>query len=264
MPSTGATAADPGQEPRVVLFGQDGLVADVIVAVLQHEGWAHVWARSWGELVDAVRRAPVWAVLFVCPAPCPASFLHCSTLCREQGCRFVVLTADGDAAAHALAAQRGAVVLPLPFYPHVLRELLRHLSERPAGAAGDARPAGVVRVSRDAVVDFDARQVVFRGIRIPLTPVEFQLLALLARQPGEVCALEDLLAGIGGERAPEGRGRLYALVRALRDKLGDREGRVLRNVHGRGYVLSLPAATGLEVPPAALVCGRPAAEVAGR
>ncbi len=252
------------EEAILLLFTRDTLAAGVITAVLRHDGWPFRWVRAWDELVAAVDALPVRALLFACPAACPAAYAHCSALCRSRGLPFAVATGDRDPAARALAALRGAVVIPEPVSPYALREKVRELLRAPAGRSDPDRPVGLLRVSRDAVVDFDRREVHYRGLRLPLSAGEYRLLSLLAGQPGRLFSVDELVCALPGE---PGRGdgaaarhRLYVWVRGLRDKLGDRERRILRNVHGQGYRLEVPTGLAPDLPPPARACGRPVDE----
>ena len=71
----------------------------------------------------------------------------------------------------------------------------------------------------DLTVDFD-RRCVFRGDEeIRLTPKEFELLALLARNPGRVLTHHTILKAIWGPHAVDQPEHLWVLMRQLRRKI---------------------------------------------
>jgi two-component system KDP operon response regulator KdpE len=68
-------------------------------------------------------------------------------------------------------------------------------------------------------VDFSACEVRVSGRRVLLTPTEFQLLALLVRNPGQLLSHSMLLSRVWGPDCSEDRDYLKAYVKRLRQKL---------------------------------------------
>jgi DNA-binding response OmpR family regulator len=85
----------------------------------------------------------------------------------------------------------------------------------------------------DAVrVDFEQRLVHVRGDEIALTPLEYRMLAVFVRHPGQVLSHEQLLElAWGSDDASRDQVKLY--VGYLRRKLGLRE--AIESVRGFGY-----------------------------
>jgi DNA-binding SARP family transcriptional activator len=74
-------------------------------------------------------------------------------------------------------------------------------------------------------------------VRVPLAPLERDLLALLALQPGSVASTDRIIDGLWGERPPAApRSRVQGLVSGLRRKVG--AALVTRQP---GYLLDIPA-----------------------
>jgi two-component system KDP operon response regulator KdpE len=86
-------------------------------------------------------------------------------------------------------------------------------------------------------IDFAAHEARLRGERVELTPTEFRLLAVLARNAGWVVPHERLLAQVWGREYADEGDYLRAYVRRLRAKLGDdaRHPRFIRTERGLGY-----------------------------
>ncbi|HEX2923250.1 MAG TPA: response regulator transcription factor [Chloroflexota bacterium] len=68
-------------------------------------------------------------------------------------------------------------------------------------------------------VDFSSCEVRVSGRRVLLTPTEFQLLALLVRNPGQLLSHSLLLSRVWGPDCTEDRDYLKAYVKRLRQKL---------------------------------------------
>jgi two-component system KDP operon response regulator KdpE len=71
----------------------------------------------------------------------------------------------------------------------------------------------------DLVVDFDRHRVIRDGEEIRLTPKEFELLALFAKNPGRVLTHRVILKSIWGPNAVNQPEHLWVLVRQLRKKI---------------------------------------------
>ena len=91
----------------------------------------------------------------------------------------------------------------------------------------------------DIHVDFAAHQVRLRGQEVHLTPTEYALLRVLARHPGKVVTIRQLLREVWGANAAGQSQYLRVYANRLRRKLElDRDGKAkLVNEPGVGYRL---------------------------
>lgn len=71
----------------------------------------------------------------------------------------------------------------------------------------------------DLVIDFDRRRVIRSGDEIRLTPKEFDLVSVLARNAGRVMTHRALLKAVWGPAAVNQPEHLWVLVRQLRKKI---------------------------------------------
>jgi DNA-binding response OmpR family regulator len=116
-----------------------------------------------------------------------------------------------------------------PYVPTELYLRLRVLEWRRREAPND------LRVDLGAlVVDLGARAVDLAGVRVPLSPQEFALLAYLTRFRGRAVSREVLLRDVWGLRSVETR-TVDVHIRKLRQKLGAAV--VIDTVRGVGYRL---------------------------
>ncbi len=86
-------------------------------------------------------------------------------------------------------------------------------------------------------IDFAQRLVVYRGLPIRLTPLEFRLLAAFARHPGQVLSAEQLMEHGWGHSAGVSRDQVKLYVSYLRKKLGPGPdgSQPIETVRGFGY-----------------------------
>ncbi|WP_440995151.1 winged helix-turn-helix domain-containing protein [Arhodomonas sp. SL1] len=156
----------------------------------------------------------------------------------RPGLRRVYLTLNDLVPYAGVAAQLGFRVLPEPavnldgrtyhtavldFGPDSVDGWLAGLA---AGELGLERPP--------EIVDREGRELVVDGQRIPLTPLEFGLLAYLRDHAGRAVSRETLLREVWGSSYAGWSNKVDAVVAALRRKLGPWAG-CIQTVTGVGY-----------------------------
>lgn len=146
----------------------------------------------------------------------------------------LMLTARGDPIDRVLGLEIGADdYLGKPFEPRELVARIRALARR-----RQARPSQV-RLDFDGMqLDLFARRVVFGAAVLPLTSIEFKLLATLAATPGVIVERKLLSAAVQpGNYVPQDRA-VDVQVARLRKKLPPKPGggEWIETVRGEGYV----------------------------
>jgi DNA-binding response OmpR family regulator len=125
-----------------------------------------------------------------------------------------------------------------PFSPRELAARVAAMFRRPRREPESAFPerAGVHEFG-DLVVDEESREVHLAGRPVPLTRIEFDLLALFASNPRRVWPRETLTRAIWHTDWPGNAHVIDVHIANLRRKLGDdaRSGHWVRTVHGVGY-----------------------------
>ncbi|MEV3987564.1 response regulator transcription factor [Streptomyces sp. NPDC049837] len=170
----------------------------------------------------------------------------------------IMLTARGEEADRVVGLEMGADdYLAKPFSMRELIARIRAVTRRTRAAAGHlpdgaVAPGGVPGVAgegaeRDGgpyrlgalVVDRRTRQAWVRDALVALTPKEFDLLALLAEDPGAVCSRQQILDEVWDPHFHGPTKTLDVHVAALRRKLGDPAW--IHTVRGVGFRLVVPA-----------------------
>jgi OmpR family response regulator RpaB len=161
-------------------------------------------------------------------------FELCRTIRRSSDIPIVMLTARGDVMDRVVGLELGADdYLPKPFEP---RELLARVQTILRRVRVTAPPSQ--RLQFDGLaIDLQRREVLREGSSVELTGTEFELLALLAREPARVFSRDEILERLRGQSAED----LYTravdiLVSRLRKKLEPLDCiKTLRNV---GYAFA--------------------------
>lgn len=122
-----------------------------------------------------------------------------------------------------------------PFHIEEVLARLRAVIRRSAGLASSLIEHG------DLVLDERQSRVALRGVTLPLTKLEYRLLAYLMRNRGRLVAQAELIDHIYGDDAERDLNAIEALVVRLRKKVG---AGTIETRRGFGYVIpdSAPSA----------------------
>lgn len=167
---------------------------------------------------------------------------------QDQTLPVIMLTAKGEAVDRVVGLEMGADdYLPKPFDPRELlarmRSLARRLSvERQSADSGQIQIDGLV-------LDEPSMQVDFEGRPLNLTPVEFKVLWLLARNAGKIVSREALFREALGRREQAFDRSLDMHISRVRKKIWSEADGVqkIKNIRGEGY-LYVPSRTRADSP----------------
>lgn len=226
---------------RVLVVEDDPSVRTVVGEVCRSEGYEVVEAGSGKQAMRLVDVTQPDLVLLDWVLPDLSGIEVCREL-RRQGviCPIVMLTARTDNLDMVVGLEVGADdYITKPFDARVLSARLgAHLRRMDMVSAGVERKR-LISVG-DVTIDMDGRRVKVGDHEVRLTMTEFNLLALLASNPGRVLSRSQLLEKVWGYLADVDHHSVDPHVQRLRRKLdapGD-SGVAVEAVPGLGYRLS--------------------------
>ena len=213
---------------RILLVDDETPILDLVRGYLEREGYAVSTVEDGPAAVEHVRTERPDVVVLDVMLPGLDGFEVLRQIRTFSDAYVLMLTARGDEVDRIVGLSVGADdYLVKPFSPRELVARVRALLRRSRPAA--TAPAG------DLVVDVARRTVTVRGATAALTATEFDILALLARDPGVVVGRADLLAAVWGPGFVGDDHLVDVHVANLRRKIG--EG-VIETVRGVGYKLA--------------------------
>jgi len=216
----------------------DPTIGEPLVEALTHEGFAVEWVTTGSDALDA---APGDLVLLDLGLPDLDGREVCRRLRARSAVPIIVLTARDDEIERVLLLESGAddyVLKPFGF-----RELVARIRavRRRAGPSAGVAPEPAPAPSQGLVVDLRARRVLVDDVEIELTPKEFDLLAMLASEPGRAMPRDEIIERVWDEHWWGPTKTLDVHIAALRKKLGD--ARWITTLRGVGYRLDAPEGT---------------------
>jgi two-component system KDP operon response regulator KdpE len=220
------------ERSRVLVCDDEQQILRALRVILRDAGYEALPASTGEEALDlaAVSRPDAGIIDLVLPDVDGIEL--CRRLREWTEMPLIVLSAVGeeDAKVRALAAGADDYVTK-PFGP---RELIARLEANLRRTQPD--PEQSVIVTGQLEVDLAAHTVRLSGEEVHLTPTEFGLLALLARNRGRLMTHRDLLVGVWGAGYATDTQVLRAHIANLRRKIEPDGGpKYIRTDPGVGY-----------------------------
>ena len=217
---------------RVLIVDDDTALAEMLGIVLRGEGYEHAIVTRGDEVLPVFREFKPDLVLLDLMLPGRDGIDVCKEIRAESGVPIVMLTAKTDTVDVVVGLESGADdYVVKPFKPKELVARVRARLRR----TDDPKPE-TLQVG-DVSIDVAGHSVKRNGAAVSLTPLEFDLLACLARRPWQVFTREELLEKVWGYRHATDTRLVNVHVQRLRSKIEhDPESpEIVVTVRGVGY-----------------------------
>jgi DNA-binding response OmpR family regulator len=238
--AAGGSSAPPPGAPRALVVDDAPELQEILVAVLEQEGYAVEATASGRDGVERARRGAPELIVLDLSLPDLDGVEVCREIRAFSDAYVVMLTARDEEVDKLIGLSVGADdYMTKPFSARELAARVRALRRRPR--AGTAAVPGTAAARRfgELEVDPQAREVRVEGAAVELTKIEFDLLDALSERPGAVLTRDLLLERVWGPTWFGDDHVVAVHVSKLREKLGDRrrEPPWIRTVRGVGYRL---------------------------
>ena len=230
---------------KVLIIDDDKKLCRLVKDYLGPMGYDVHSAHTGAEGLEKVRTGDFHAVILDVMMPVVDGFEVLKTLRKESDIPVLMLTARGDETDRIVGLELGADdYLPKTFSTRELLARLRavtrryFISDRQSGphAADEPLILGELQISHTS------RTAHLGSETLNLTPIEFDLLASLAKAAGRVLTRDQLMDAVAGRSYDVFDRSIDVHISSLRRKLGDdpREPRFIRTVRSTGYMFTDP------------------------
>lgn len=217
---------------RILVVDDDKALAEMIGIVLEGEGFTPFFSGDGAEAIEVFREGRPDLVLLDVMLPGLDGIQVCERIRAESGVPIIMLTARTDTTDVVRGLEAGADDYVMkPFNPVELIARIRARLREPQQNLPET-----IRVG-DLTIDVAAHEV-RRGVQpISLTPLEFDLLVILARKPQQVFSREVLLEKVWGYQYKADTRLVNVHVQRLRAKveLDPDVPTIVTTVRGVGY-----------------------------
>ncbi|HLZ59099.1 MAG TPA: response regulator transcription factor [Ktedonosporobacter sp.] len=235
----------PAKKTTVVTADDDPQLLRLVARNLQFEDYEVLTASDGQAALALIEAHTPDVVLLDVMMPKMDGFTVCHRVREFSTVPIILITARGQDQDKIRGLDLGADdYLTKPFSVDELLARVRAVLRRSQFTASEA--ASLARAKQtigDLSIDYTQHQVLLAGQEIPLTPIEYRLLAYLAQNAGRIVTQELLLSHVwGAEYAGESH-MLQVNINRLRHKLeaDPAHPRYIRTKVGIGYLLALPS-----------------------
>ncbi|MBC5765581.1 response regulator transcription factor [Ramlibacter albus] len=225
--------------PRLLLIDDDAQLGEPLAAYFARFDLQLEQATRPSDGLARLREGGFDAVILDVMLPEQDGFAVCKAIRASSDIPVVMLTARGEVMDRVVGLEIGADdYLPKPFEPRELVARITTVLRRrraPAAADGRLRFDGLT-------IDPATRSVQREGSEVELTGTEFDLLLMLAREPGKVFSRDDILNHLRGHEAELYTRAVDIVVSRLRKKLEPLP--AIKTLRNAGYTLALRAQQG--------------------
>jgi DNA-binding response OmpR family regulator len=217
---------------KLLLVEDEDSIAEPLAEGLRREGFAVERVATGAEALEAEEPD---VVLLDVGLPDTDGFSLCREFRGRSDVPIIMVTAKGEEIDRVVGLEVGAddyIVKPFGFRELVAR--IRAVTRRTA-----SRPATAALAFGPLVVDIRSRRVAVDGEEVDLSPKEFDLLALLASDPGAVVSRKRILQDVWETNWFGSTKTIDVHMAALRKKLGDPAW--IETVRGVGFRLHVPS-----------------------
>jgi two-component system KDP operon response regulator KdpE len=201
----------------ILLVDDERSIQRAVEPLLRSRGYDVQTARTAREAMDAFARYQPDLLILDLGLPDADGLDVCRWVRDRSEVPILVLSARGAERDKVKALDEGADdFVTKPFGPDELLARVRSALRR----VFKPEDPGTGRLEvGDLIIDFDRRRVIRDNEEIRLTPKEFELLSVLARNAGRVMTHRALLKAVWGATSVDQPEHLWVLVRQLRKKL---------------------------------------------
>ncbi len=219
----------------ILVVDDEKKIVDIIKAYLEKEGYRVIAAYNGSSALREYQSQKPDLLILDLMLPEISGWDVCRAVRKESEVPIIMLTARDEQTDKIIGLEMGADdYVTKPFDPKELVSRVKAILRRV-----EKQPAGKVIALRDLKIEVEKRKVTLGDRILDLTPIEFDILLVMAENPGRVFSRMHLLDRIQGD-AYEGYERtIDSHIKNLRRKIEPDPDHpsLITTVYGVGYKL---------------------------
>ena len=228
-------------ETNVLVVDYEKEIAELVEIYLVSDGYKVFKAENAQEGFDILNKEDIHLVLLDIMMPGMDGMEMCRRIRETNNIPIIMLSAKSTDLDKILGLGTGAddyVVKPfnpLELTARVKSQLRRYTQLNPNSAIREAEKNEIS--IRGLVINKDNHKVTVYDEEIKLTPIEFDILYLLASNPGKVFSTDEIFEKVWNEKVYEANNTVMVHIRRLRGKMKEdtRQNKIITTVWGVGY-----------------------------
>ena len=228
-------------QTTILVVDDEKEIAELVEIYLVSDGYRVLKAKNAQEGLDILERVEVHLVLLDIMMPGMNGLEMCEQIRKSRNIPIIMLSAKSTDLDKIRGLGTGADdYVTKPFNPleltaRVKSQLRRYMQLNPNSGA-EEKQKNEISV-RGLVINRDNHRVMVDGEEIRLTPIEFDILFLLASNPGKVFSTDEIFEKVWNEKVYEANNTVMVHIRRLRGKMKEdsRTDKIITTVWGVGY-----------------------------
>lgn len=231
------------EKETILIVDDEKEIRDLIDIYLKNEGYRTLKACDGQEALDLLVRNNIDLIILDIMMPKLDGIGACMKIREENNTPIIMLSAKAEDMDKILGLTTGADdYLTKPFNPleliaRVKSQIRRYTKLNFNFEARINNSSSEVVEIEDLNINFQTHQVLLNGKEIKLTPTEFDILGLLARNRGKVFSIENIYESVWKEVFIQSDNTVMVHIRKIREKLEEnaRKPKYIKTVWGVGY-----------------------------
>ncbi|MDY4669339.1 MAG: response regulator transcription factor [Oliverpabstia sp.] len=228
------------EETRILVVDDEKEIADLLELYLISDGFQVKKAYDAQEGLRIMRDEKIDLVLLDIMMPNIDGLEMCRRIRETNNVPIIMVSAKTQELDKIVGLTTGAddyvtkPFNPLELMARVKSQLRRYRDLNPAQ---DKKPESPVIQVKNLTINKETHQVFVDGESVKLTPIEFDILYLLATHPGRVFSTDEIFEKVWNEKVYEANNTVMVHIRRLRGKMKDdtRADKIITTVWGVGY-----------------------------
>lgn len=226
---------------NILVVDDEKEIAELVEIYLVSDGYHVYKAKNAQEGLEILAREDIHLVLLDIMMPGMNGLEMCQKIRETRNIPIIMLSAKSTDLDKIKGLGTGADdYVTKPFNPleltaRVKSQLRRYMQLNPNSGA-EEKQKNEISV-RGLVINRDNHRVMVDGEEIRLTPIEFDILFLLASNPGKVFSTDEIFEKVWNEKVYEANNTVMVHIRRLRGKMKEdsRTDKIITTVWGVGY-----------------------------
>lgn len=224
---------------NILVCDDDKEIVEAIDIYLSKEGYNIIKAYDGIEALEALKKNDVHLLLIDVMMPRMDGLRATLKIRQESSIPIIILSAKSEDTDKIIGLDVGADdYITKPFNPLELTARVKSQLRRytKLGTMVNEKKSNVYTVG-GLEIDDDSKMVTVDGESVKLTPSEYNILLLLAKNPGRVYTIEQIYESVWNEEALAVDNTVAVHIRHIREKIeiNPKEPRYLKVVWGLGY-----------------------------
>lgn len=226
------------EKANILVVDDDKEIAELVGIHLREEGYEVYKAYSGKEALEIFKQERIDLVILDVMMPVMDGNQVCSKIRDTSAVPIIMLSAKDAEMDMVSSLYQGADdYVTKPFRPmELMARVKSQLRRFQSLGGGEQENAGVIDLP-NLWMDKKTRTVKVYDREVKLTPIEFDLLYLLASHPGQVFATDDIFEKVWKEKSFKMSNTVMVHIRRLRGKveIDPRNAQIIKTVWGVGY-----------------------------